>query len=190
LLDIDVREDGELYTLLTPDGPVECSVFARNLDTFGGAGYHRGGPEMGIEVCLEGPTPVSDNMLGELRNVQKRVFADEIEKIRKIGWNRSTHIQWLHVHDRFEPMGVKMIGAFLDAVRNTDIVDPDLYLAGFQTVPDEIPGIGSILASSRSRCGWPTQWRRASGQAKCLGSISCCPKRLPGSAVSPMPAIV
>jgi hypothetical protein len=144
LLDIDVREDGELYTLLTPDGPVECSVFARNLDTFGGAGYHRGGPEMGIEVCLEGPTPVSDNMLGELRNLQKRVFADEIERIRKIGWNRSTHIQWLHVHDRFEPMGVKMIGAFLDAVRNTDIVDPDLYLAAFQTVPDEIPGIGAF----------------------------------------------
>ena len=42
------------------------------------------------------------------------------------------------------PMGVKMIGAFLDAIRNTEDVDPGRYLAGFQVIPDEIPGIGSF----------------------------------------------
>lgn len=144
MLEIEDTPDGERYILLTPDGPVECSVFARNLDTLGGAGYHRGGPEMGVRVCLEGTSPETDGVLGELRDLQERVFAGEIDRIRQDGWNETGHIQWLHVHDRFEPMGVKMIGAFLDSIRNSDIVDPDRYLAGFQTIPDEIPGIGAF----------------------------------------------
>jgi hypothetical protein len=143
-LEIEETEEGERYILLTPAGPVECSAFARKLDTFGGAGYHRGGPELGIQVCLEGPSPETDGVLGELQAVQERVFAEQIERIRKNGWKETGHIQWLHVHDRFEPMGVKMIGAFLDSVRNSDIVDPGRYLAGFQTIPDEIPGIGAF----------------------------------------------
>jgi len=144
MLDIEETEKGERYILLTRGGPVECSAFARNLDTFGGAGYHRGGPEMGIHVCLEGSSPETDGVLGELRTVQERVFSQEIDRIRQEGWNETPHIQWLHVHDRFEPMGVKMIGAFLDSIRNSDIVDPDRYLAGFQTIPNQVPGIGAF----------------------------------------------
>ena len=139
-LEIQTGEYGERYILLTPDGPMDCSAFARNLDTFGGAGYHRGGPEMGIQVCLEGPNPETDGVLGELRAIQERAFAVEIERIRENAWMRTEHIQWLHVHDRFEPMGVKMIGAFLDSIRNSDIVDPERYLAGFQTDPRPDPG--------------------------------------------------
>jgi len=144
MLDIEDTEEGERYILLTSDGPVECSAFARNLDTFGGAGYHRGGPEMGIQVCLEGSSPETDGLLGELRAVQERVFAEEIDRIREEGWKQTDHIQWLHVHNRFEPMGVKMIGAFLDSVRNSDVVDSERYLAGFQNVPNQVPGIGSF----------------------------------------------
>jgi hypothetical protein len=144
MVEIEETPDGERYILLTPDGPVECSVFARNLDTLGGAGYHRGGPEMGVRVCLDGTNPETDGVLGELRALQERVFSEELERIRRDGWNTTGHIQWLHVHDRFEPMGVKMIGAFLDSIRNSDIVDPARYLAGFQTIPDEIPGIGAF----------------------------------------------
>jgi hypothetical protein len=144
MLDIEDTGEGERYILLTPNGPVESSAFARNLDTLGGAGYHRGGPEMGIHACLEGSNLETDDVLGELRAVQERVFAEEIARVRQDGWRETDHIQWLHVHDRFEPMGVKMIGAFLDSIRNSDIVDSDRYLAGFQTIPDEIPGIGAF----------------------------------------------
>ena len=144
MLEIEETPEGERYILLTSDGPVECSAFARNLDTLGGAGYHRGGPEMAIRVCLEGPSPKTDGVLGELRGVQERVFAEEIARIQREGWTEAPHIQWLHVHERFEPMGVKMIGAFLDAIRNSDIVDPDRYLAGFQTIPNQVPGIGAF----------------------------------------------
>jgi hypothetical protein len=144
LLGIEPGERGETYTLLTQDGPIDCSAFARNLDTYGGAGYYQGGPEVGIAVCLKGPTPQSNARLSELREIQGRAFSEEIKRIRSEGWRESRHIQWIHVHDRFEPMGVKMIGAFLDAIRNTSDVDPERYLAGFQIIPNRVPGIGEF----------------------------------------------
>jgi len=144
LLEIEEEEGRERYVLLTPGGPQPCETLARDLDTFGGAGYHRGGPEIGIGVCLEGPSPESDGVLEELRTLQDRLFNEEIRRLREEGWRQTQHVQWLHVHSRFMPMGVKMIGAFLDAVRNTGDVDPDRYLAGFQVIPDQIPGIGAF----------------------------------------------
>lgn len=143
-LEIEVGSDGDLYRLLTPGGPVECSSFARNLDTFGGSGYHRGGPEIGVEVCLNGPDAGSEGILDELRSIQERAFSGELELLRSKGWNETTNIQWIHVHNRFAPMGVKMIGAFLDSIRNGDLVNHKKYLAGFQTVPNQIPGIGAF----------------------------------------------
>ena len=145
LLEIEeVENGGERYVLLTPAGPLACETLARDLDTFGGAGYHRGGPEIGIGVCLEGPSRESADVLEELRTLQDRLFDEEIRRIRVEGWQQTRHVQWLHVHSRFMPMGVKMIGAFLDAVRNTGDVDPERYLAGFQVIPNEVPGIGTF----------------------------------------------
>ena len=142
LLEIEEEESGERYMLLNPGAKLSCETLARDLDTLGGAGYHGGGPEIGIKLCLDGPTRESEVMLGELRILQDRLFDDEIRRIREEGWRQTEHIQWLHVHERFMPMGVKMIGAFLDAIRNSGDVDPDRYLAGFQIIPNEVPGIG------------------------------------------------
>ena len=41
-------------------------------------------------------------------------------------------------------MGVKMIGAFCDAYKDTDAFDPKKYIAGFQIIPNKIPGFGPI----------------------------------------------
>ena len=41
-------------------------------------------------------------------------------------------------------MGVKMIGVFCDAIKNSDTVDKRRYVAGFQIIPNEIPGFGPI----------------------------------------------
>ena len=144
LLEIEEGEHGETYVLQTEAGPVDCATLARRLDTFGGAGYASGGPEIGISVCLDGSTPESDSTLAELGAVQERAFAGVIADLRENGWRRTDHVQWLHVSDRFDPMGVKMIGAFLDSIRNSDHADPTRYLAGFQTIPNLVPGIGEF----------------------------------------------
>ena len=144
LLEIESTDDGELYILRTPRGPVSLETVARRLDTLGGAGYHRDGPEMGIRLCLDGQSEASDRMVEELQSIQERAFAEELRRLRSEGWRRTPHIQWIHVEERFKPMGVKMIGAFLDAVRNTGDVDPQRYLAGFQVIPNAVPGIGAF----------------------------------------------
>jgi hypothetical protein len=97
-----------------------------------------------VEVCLDGPTAESDEILNRLRSIQDRTFAREIERIRGAGWNKTAHVQWIHVNERFEPMGVKMIGVFLDAIRNSDLADPEKYLVGFQAVPNQVPGVGAF----------------------------------------------
>jgi hypothetical protein len=141
---IEESDEGERYFLVTHSGEVPVDIVARELDTLGGAGYADGGPEMGIRVCLEGRTADSDSMVRRLRTIEDRAFAEELRRIRSGEMETTVHTQWIQVHDRFAPMGVKMIGAFLDAIKNSEVVDGGKYLAGFQVIPREVPGIGAF----------------------------------------------
>jgi single-stranded-DNA-specific exonuclease len=141
---IQKQANGERYFLNTARGPVACDEFGAWLDTLGAAGFYQQGPDMGLRLCLEGPTPASDRMLTELKKLQAGAFEKEIARIKGGALNKTRNIQWFHVHNRFSPMGVKMIGVFCDAIKNEDFIDPRRYLAGFQTIPDEIPGFGAL----------------------------------------------
>jgi len=99
---------------------------------------------MGVRVCLDGVSPQSDRMVEHMEAVRTRLFDEEIARLQVGGFRQAPHIQWFHVESRFFPMGVKMVGAFCDAIRTTDVIDPRKYLAGFQIIPDEIPGFGAI----------------------------------------------
>jgi len=144
LLEIRKTDSVEDYLLKTPQGPISCSKLGAYLDTLGAAGYYKDGPDMGIQVCLKGISRKSDKMLKQLRAIQDKAFKDQIIRIRQDGLNRTSHIQWFHVKERFSPMGVKMIGTFCDTHKDTDDFDPKKYIAGFQTIPNKIPGFGPI----------------------------------------------
>ena len=143
-LEIHKHETGERYYLNTLGGPVACDELGAYLDTLGAAGYYQNGPDMGIQVCLEGACPESDEMLIKLQAIQNKAFENEISKIQSEGLKKTANIQWFHVENRFAPMGVKMIGVFCDAIKNSEAVDKHRYVAGFQIVPNEIPGFGPI----------------------------------------------
>ena len=143
-MEIKEQKDGERYYLNTPRGQVPCDEFGAYLDTLGAAGYYQDGPDTGIRVCLEGTTEDTDRMLEELKSVQTLAFEEELHRIQSGGLKKTDHIQWFQVENRFQPMGVKMIGVFCDAIKNTEHIDPDKYVAGFQIIPDEIPGFGPI----------------------------------------------
>ena len=143
-LEIRKQDIGERYYLNTANGAVACDELGAYLDTLGAAGYYQSGPEMGIKVCLEGASAESDRMLDRLQAIQKKAFGKEISKIQSDGLIKTDNIQWFHVENRFKPMGVKMIGVFCDAIKNSKDVDPQRYLAGFQIIPNEIPGFGAI----------------------------------------------
>jgi single-stranded-DNA-specific exonuclease len=143
-LEIRRHEGGERYFLKTSKTPVACDELGAYLDTLGAAGYYQNGPDMGIDVCLEGASPESNQMLKKLQAIQQRAFEKEISKIQAGGLKKTPSIQWFHVEDRFEPMGVKMIGVFCDAIKNSKHTDPQRYIAGFQIIPNVIPGFGPI----------------------------------------------
>jgi len=143
-LEIQEEAEGERYFLKTAAAPADCAELGAYLDTLGAAGYYRGGPDLGVEVCLEGSSTRSDRMLRELQVIQRRAFEAEIDRLRGGELRQSAHIQWFHVQNRFAPMGVKMIGVFCEAIKDTDLVDPNRYVAGFQIIPNEIPGFGPM----------------------------------------------
>ncbi len=143
-IEIREHENGEHYLLNSSKGQLSCVEFGDYLDILGGVGYYQNGPDMGVRVCLEGISPESEHMVEELKTIRERIFREEILRLRSGEWKKATHIQWFHVEKRFFPMGVKMIGAFCDAIKDTDLVDPEKYIAGFQIIPDEIPGFEPI----------------------------------------------
>lgn len=143
-LEIHKQDNGERYYLNTANGPVACDELGAYLDTLGAAGYYQNGPDMGIKVCLEGASSESDRMVDKLQAIQNKAFEKQILKIQSDGLTQTANIQWFHVKNRFSPMGVKMIGVFCDAIKNSNDVDPHRYLAGFQIIPNEIPGFGPI----------------------------------------------
>jgi single-stranded-DNA-specific exonuclease len=143
---IEIRKNaiGEQYLLKSSKGQIPVIEFGDNLDILGGVGYYKNGPDNGIRVCLEGPSLETDRMVEELKAIRTRIFDEEIKLLRAGDLKKAPHIQWFHVERRFFPMGVKMIGAFCDAIKDIDLIDPLKYLAGFQIIPDEIPGFGAI----------------------------------------------
>jgi len=143
---IEIREhvNGEQYFLISSKGPINCIEAGDYLDLLGGVGYYQSGPDIGVRVCLEGFSPESDRMVEGLKAIRTKIFNEEITRLKSGELKQAPHIQWFHVEKRFFPMGVKMIGAFCDAIRDTDLIDPRKYLAGFQVIPDETPGFEAI----------------------------------------------
>jgi hypothetical protein len=143
---MEIRQlgNGEQYVSIGPNGPVPCIELGDYLDVLGGVGYYQRGPEMGVRVCLEGVSAESDLMVAGLKATRTKLFDEEITRLRSGGLHQAPHIQWFSVERRFFPMGVKMIGGFCDAIRETDLIDPRKYLAGFQVIPDQIPGFDAI----------------------------------------------
>ena len=144
LIEIRKIETGEQYLLTSSKGKIPCIEFGDYLDILGGVGYYKEGPDMGVRVCLEGFTPESDRMVEQLKAIRTKIFTEEIARLQAGDLKKTPHIQWFHVEKRFFPMGVKMIGAFCDAIKDTNLVDPLKYIAGFQIIPDEIPGFNNL----------------------------------------------
>lgn len=144
VMDIRSRPDGEAYFLRTPSGPIRCDDLGAYLDTLGAAGYYQGGADMGVRVCLEGASPQSDRMMQRFRHVQLTRFDEQFRRIQAGSLRRTKHIQWFHVQNRFDPMGVKMIGSFCSRYKDSRAFDPDKYIAGFQLIPGHIPEFGGI----------------------------------------------
>jgi hypothetical protein len=141
---IEEAEKGEKYLFRTAEGETSGSSLSEYLETLGAVGYYGNGPEMAIDVCLRGTSKASDEAYRTFMALKEKKFDHEIGRLKTEGFIQTAYIQWFHVKDRLSPMGVKMIGVLCDSLKNMDFVRPDKYLAGFQVIPNEIPGFGKI----------------------------------------------
>ena len=143
---IEIKEDkkGDQYILKAFKENIPCNDLAVYLEILGAVGYYQNGPDMGVKVCLDGISSDSDNMVKKLKTIKTSIFDAEITRLQGGEFKQSPHIQWLHVENRFTPMGVKMIGIFCETIRSMGFIDPKKYIAGFQVIPNEIPGFGPI----------------------------------------------
>jgi len=134
----------EQFFIMLGKKEVDVVDFYPMIDIAGGVGFYDGGPELGISIFLEGLTDEKIIKLEELKKTKDYIFNKELENLRKNRLNDTGNIQWFDVENRFSPMGVKMIGVFLEEIADMDFIDPDKYLSGFMLVPDNVPGFGNI----------------------------------------------
>lgn len=118
--------------------------FGDDVTTLGGVGYLEHGPDLGLELCVSGYTDELEAEILRLRQFREKAFNEAEDWLKSEGLVYGAHIQWFDLKSRFEPMGVKMVGELCNAIRDRPWVDPSKYIAGFQFVPDEIPGIGPM----------------------------------------------
>jgi hypothetical protein len=119
---------------------------ARRIVDMAVNGYYRGGAQLAIEFCLNGPDLACDRFGSEMRRLQAERFSAEMERLRSGGISHSGHLQWVDVEKRFFPLGLKAIGIFCEQVREYEPIYSDRYIVGFQDFPDEIPILGKIDA--------------------------------------------
>jgi hypothetical protein len=173
-LGIKTTDTGEQYFLKSSHQHILLEALARELDILGAAGYLDNGPEVGIQICLDGKTAIADQMLARFKQIQQKAFKAEISRLEQGGLRQTSHIQWFHVQDRFAPMGCKMIGAFCEAHKNAAFFDPDKYIAGFQLIPNEIPRYGHLplqAVNISMRAPAPLEDKIKNGTARALNTF-------------------
>ena len=114
------------------------------LDTLGGVGYYANGTDMGVSFCLAGMSDEISTHLLEWQGLRDKLFNRMIERLKGGELKTTKHLQWFNLSDTFKPMGVKMVGVFCNTIKNMDFLDHSKYLAGFQILPNKIPGFGEI----------------------------------------------
>lgn len=140
---IDLADGREKYSIKLGGKSYPAVEICTILDTLGGVGYYSDGTSLAIKICQDGIDSATAAYADELERQKELIFAKEIENL-KANIITTDHLQWFNVKDRFQPMGVKMIGVFCTIIKDMDFLDGTKYLAGFQDVPDRVPGFGEI----------------------------------------------
>ena len=134
---------GESYKIELGSTFEPADTVCTRLDTLGGVGYYRGGADYGVETCFGGLTPRIKGIAEDLQHTRDQLFERERSTVQD-NLHDGKYTQWFDVASRFRPMGVKMIGVFCDWIKEELFLDQTRYLAGFQHIPNEIPGFGHI----------------------------------------------
>jgi single-stranded-DNA-specific exonuclease len=123
------------------------SLFSK-LQILGGVGYYEGGPEIGINVCLEGLSKDAKERVNALETRRKEANRKLLGRLYRERLKETRHIQWFDAGNMYAGMGVKVIGQFCSFLSyKARLIKPNKYILGFVDVPPEIPGWGELEGS-------------------------------------------
>jgi hypothetical protein len=139
--DFELR--GERYVLAQSGHAMSAVVKA--LDSMGSAGYFSKGPEHGVRALCAGIGGLDAAFFTQAESYERvlsEAIAAALEKHpRKI----SARVQHITLGDECRGMGVKTAGLVAERLAESSKADPERYVAVFQRVPPEIPGLGIVL---------------------------------------------
>ncbi len=147
--DIEVRwfeGSRESYTLKVFSKPMAVRDLAANLTTTGTVFFHRDGIKVAMEAMARRQISVSEqSTFRYARRLQNNLFREQC-RVMDAEAIQTEHFTIIDSKGRFENMGLKMIGLFLEDITNCriDSYDPRKYQIGFQNVRSEIKGLGRI----------------------------------------------
>ena len=152
------------------------------LQILGAVGYYEGGPERGVNACLEGVSKETEEKVDVLEARRKEVNRFVLGRLYRERLKETEHIQWFDAGDAYAGMGTKVIGQFCSFLSyQTRLIKPNKYIMGFVNVPKEIPNWGMleerfVKASVRA----PKTVQQLIDDGKLLGAVSLLDKASDG----------
>lgn len=138
-----IRQKGKSYEITKLKMRVDA--FFSKLQVLGAVGYYDGGPEIGINACLEGLSKEAEDKVNVLEARRKEANRRVLGRFYRERLRETEHIQWFDAGDMYAGMGTKVIGQFCSFLSyQTRLIKPDKYILGFVNVPPEIPGWGKL----------------------------------------------
>lgn len=134
-----VEVDGRAVEIIKLGMSVD-GLFAK-LQILGAVGYYEGGPELGVQACIDGITDDVRTKIRYLEDKRRKANKQLIGMLYREGLNEMQHLQWFDAIDLYKSMGTKVIGQFCSFLSyQTRLVKPDRYVFGFMNVVPKVPG--------------------------------------------------
>lgn len=165
--------------VLTQAAPGHLEVFENeaapkvvdDLNALGSFGYFRGGPDIALRALREGFAGAA----GETAQQFRAEFMSELEAfLATDSIQGEGSLFWFGLPEGFSRFGVKTVGLVCEEILSRGLLTGDIYLAGFQAIPAEIPGLGAFSSPGvkvSMRVSKPLHEKMLQGEAKPLTEI-------------------
>jgi len=138
-----IQQKGKSFEITTFKTRVDA--FFSKLQILGAVGYYEGGPEIGINSCLEGLNKEAEEKVEALEARRKEANRRVLGRLYRQRLKETEYIQWFDAGDMYAGMGTKVIGQFCSFLAyQARLIKPNKYILGFVNVPPEIPDWGKL----------------------------------------------
>jgi len=165
---------------------IRLDALFSKLQILGAVGYYEGGPEIGINACLDGLSKEAEEKINTLENKRKEANRRLLGRLYRERLKETAHIQWFDAGDMYAGMGTKVIGQFCSFLAyQTRLIKPNKYILGFVNVPSEIPNWGKLKEKFvKASVRVPKSMQSLIDNGKLLGAVNLLDKASEGFGIA------